>query len=41
MAAEDTVRRRTRGRTGTVRTSWRGVLDPNALLPARKSLLGE
>jgi hypothetical protein len=33
--------RRERGRTGTVLTSWRGVLEPGALAPVRKNLLGE
>src|SRR5687768_14499209 len=40
-ALELTLARRERGRTGTVLTSWRGVLEPGALAPVRKNLLGE
>lgn len=37
-AAQD---RRSRGRSGTVFTSWRGVLLERPDLPRRKTLLGE
>ncbi|MDQ2105948.1 hypothetical protein, partial [Azospirillum isscasi] len=40
-AAEALIQRRSRGRAGTVQTSWRGVLDVSALVPLRKRLLGE
>jgi hypothetical protein len=32
---------RSRGRLGTIGTSFRGVLEPNTLAPVRKTLLGE
>jgi len=40
-AAEAAQGQRARSRLGTIATSWRGVLDPGALMPVRKSLLGE
>ncbi|AWK87586.1 hypothetical protein [Azospirillum thermophilum] len=39
--AERALERRSRSTAGTVLTSWRGILDLNALSPRRKSLLGE
>lgn len=33
--------KRRRGRLGTIRTGFRGILSPSALRPQRKSLLGE
>ncbi|PWC56031.1 hypothetical protein [Azospirillum sp. TSO22-1] len=40
-AAEAAIQRRPRSRSGTVATSWRGVLNPDAVVPGRKRLLGE
>ena len=40
MRAENLVRR-ARGRTGTVKTSFGGLLSTNQITPSRKSLLGE
>ncbi|WP_448190076.1 hypothetical protein [Azospirillum sp. sgz301742] len=40
-AAEAAIQRRPRSRIGTVATSWRGVLNPDAAVPGRKRLLGE
>ena len=40
-AAEAAQGQRARSRLGTIATSWRGVLDSGALMPVRKSLLGE
>lgn len=40
--ARDVVRRASRGRGSTIKTSFRGVLSQNnALAPQRKNLLGE
>jgi hypothetical protein len=40
--ARDIVRRASRGRGSTIRTSFRGVLgENNSLVPQRKNLLGE
>src|SRR3954469_18952551 len=44
VAAEQALARRDRSVSGTVLTSWRGVLQPTATgsaVPARKRLLGE
>ncbi|MBI1208469.1 MAG: hypothetical protein GC191_14440 [Azospirillum sp.] len=46
QAAAEALARRSRGVSGTVLTSWRGVVEPgafelNAALPQRKRLLGE
>jgi hypothetical protein len=44
VAAEQALARRDRSISGTVLTSWRGVLQPTAsgsASPARKRLLGE
>ena len=44
VAAEQALARRERSVSGTVLTSWRGVLQPTATgsaAPARKRLLGE
>ncbi len=38
--AQNILKRR-RGRAGTIKTSFRGVLTPNNLSPRRKTLLGE
>jgi hypothetical protein len=35
------LRRRNRGRIGTIATSWRGVLQPRAPGVRRKTLLGD
>jgi hypothetical protein len=35
------AKRRQRGRTGTIATSWRGVLTPRSGELRRKTLLGE
>lgn len=40
-ASERSLLRRATGRSGTVLTSWRGLLAPGAFAPRRKSLLGE
>jgi len=40
-AGETSLLRRTSGRAGTIATGWRGILQPGALAPTRKSLLGE
>lgn len=40
IRAENLVRR-SRGRTGTVKTSFGGLLSTNKITPSRKSLLGE
>ncbi len=40
-ARQELVKRRSRGRTGTVRTSWRGLFEPRSPQIRRKSLLGE
>lgn len=40
IRAENIVRR-SRGRTGTVKTSFGGLLSTNQITPSRKSLLGE
>lgn len=44
----DVIRRQTRGRSSTIQTSYRGVLEeneraslPTSLSPKRKNLLGE
>ncbi len=40
-AAITVMQRRERGLSGTVQTSWRGLLTPDSALPKRKQLLGE
>lgn len=41
-AVKDVIRKTSRGRSSTIQTSFRGVLgETNALVPQRKSLLGE
>ncbi len=41
-AVKDIIRKSSRGRSSTIQTSFRGVLgETNALVPKRKSLLGE
>ncbi len=37
----ENIARRTRGRAGTVKTSFGGLLGRNDIVPTRKSLLGE
>lgn len=37
----ENIARRSRGRSGTVRTGFTGLLSTNAITPSRKSLLGE
>ena len=37
----ENIARRSRGRTGTVRTGFGGLLSTNQIVPTRKSLLGE
>ena len=37
----ENIARRARGRTGTVKTSFGGLLAQNEIVPGRKSLLGE
>ena len=37
----ENIARRTRGRAGTVKTSFGGLLGRNDFVPTRKSLLGE
>jgi hypothetical protein len=41
-AVKDIIKRATRGRSSTIQTSFRGVLEEaNTLAPKRKTLLGE
>ena len=41
LVRRENLDRRRRGRAGTVKTSERGLVRPNALAPQKKSLLGE
>ncbi len=41
QARTENLLKRSRGRTGTILTSFTGILEPNDVRPSRKSLLGE